>query len=134
MKYGERSQYTERLKEPYTLSVTGTSTAGGIVAAVTPETVTGYLHSIEYQKDDYSNGAVLLIDGTTSGQIAWTETGVNASETLYPRRLGHTTAGADLSTLAVNEPLLFVDETLTIALTGAGNVTAGTFIFTIIPV
>jgi len=134
MKYGERSQYTERLKEPYTLTVTGTSSAGGVVAAVTPEAITGYLHSIEYQKTDYSNGAVLLIDGTTSGQIAWTETAVNASETLYPRRLGHTTAGADLSALALNEPLLFVNETLTIALTGAGATKTGTFIFTIIPV
>jgi len=111
--------------------ITGTTHAtAGTLTAYSNVCVNGKILRIDYTKTDFSDGSVMTITGATSGVAIWTETGVNASATRYPRAQCHSTAGVALTydnTRTVCEPIPINDEFLQIFVSGAGNSKVGTW-------
>lgn len=115
-----------------TEQVTMTTETGGAQTTQTVETITGRLLSISYLKDGtdpFADGVVFLITGDKTGQILWSETGVNASETLYPRIGADSILGAALLYAGSGEivpvPLSIPGERINIVITTAGDAKVG---------
>lgn len=91
--------------------------------------VNGRLVEIRYVKAAggaaYDNGVTFAITGTTSGKSIWAEAAVNASKICCPRRSVHTTAGVEDATNV--EPLILINETITITVSSGGASNDGTF-------
>ena len=107
-----------------------TTTSGGAATVRSETYFRGRLSYIEYVKDDFDDGSVILITGDKSGQILWTETGVNASEIIAPRRPTHDNAGAASlyeAGEAVLDHYVLADERIKIVITGGGNAKNATF-------
>ena len=88
--------------------------------------VNGRVLSIQYVKDDYSDGVDFTITGEETGQNLWTDTNVNASETVAPMQDLHTVAGA-ATTDPARGPVFIINERISIAIAQGGNGTSGTF-------
>ena len=106
------------------VTVSGTTDASGDVTFYT-ERITGFIHAIRYAKTDYADGVDFTITAETSGETIWTDTNINASEMVYPRRLLDDTAGADLT--AVYDYVLLLDERVSIVIGSGGDTKAGAF-------
>lgn len=117
--------------ERHTVSLT--TAAGGGVTAYTP-VVTGKVISCIYTKTDFAAGVVFLITGEASGQTIWTETAVDASETLNPRQPIHDNAGAALfyeaaNTEAISDHIVVANERIKVVIASGGDTKTGAITF-----
>lgn len=88
--------------------------------------ISGRVHSLSYLKIDFADGVDFTITLERTGQSVWTDTNINASETVYPvapANLG-TTGGA--STLT-EVPIIAANDRLKIVVAAGGNVKSGNF-------
>ena len=119
--------------ERHTVSLT--TAAGGGVTAFTDDPVTGRVISCIYTKTDFDAGVVFLITGEVTGQIIWTETAVDASETLNPRQPTQDNAGAEslyaAAGLAVEDYIVVANERIKVVISAGGNVKTGSITFII---
>lgn len=113
----------------HTVSVTTAS--DGTATAYTSNAVTGAVLMVKYTKVDFDNGVDFTITTETTGQGLWTDTNVNASETVYPRCA---TNGADGAALlyaaggtAVTDRIYAVNERISFVIAQGGNAKSGTF-------
>ncbi len=97
------------------------------------EVFTGRIVGVIYTKVDYADGVVLLITTEDTGQTVWSETAVNASETLYPRIEVQDNLGAallhssDAANVDQTDYIRAVFERVKIVIASGGNVKTGTF-------
>lgn len=114
----------------FSVTVT-TVTATG--SAKTPY-LSGYVESIQYVKDDFSDGVDFTITSEATGENIWTDTDINASETVRPRAATHTTAGVAAlyasGGVAVLDRIALSRDRINVAVAQGGNGTSGTFIIT----
>lgn len=117
----------------FSVTVT-TGTATG--EAYTPF-LSGYVESIQYVKpgsNSFSNGVDFTITSEATGESLWTDTDVNASETVRPRAATHTTAGVAATfdgTRPVLDRIALSRDRVKFAVAQGGNGTTGTFILAI---
>lgn len=119
--------------ERYTVSIT--TETDGSATAYTDVPVNGYLESIQYVKDDFTDGVDFTITTETTGLTLWTETNVNAAKTVLPRAATTDTAGAASLYAAGGEPvearIAIASERVKIVIASGGNTTGGTFYVTV---
>lgn len=112
--------------------VTVNSAADGTATAYSQRITGGKLHSIAYVKGDYADGVDFTITKETTGESLWTESNVNASETIYPRTATATAAGAAslyaAGGTAVNDKIGIAVDRVKIVLAQAGANKTGQFI------
>jgi hypothetical protein len=115
-------------------SVTVTSDASGDATAYSPY-LSGYLHSIQYVKTDYTDGVDFTITADATGQGIWTESNVNAAIIKAPRQPTHSQAGvASLYAAggtAVEDRIALSRDRVKIVIASAGNAKTGAFVITI---
>jgi hypothetical protein len=107
------------------LRVTPVTDASGN-ATYYSENFSGRVHSLSYLKVDFADGVDFTITLERTGQSVWTDTNINATETVYPvaaANLG-TTGGA--STLS-EVPIIAANDRLKIVIVQGGNVKSGNF-------
>jgi len=99
--------------------------ASGDAVAYTPN-VTGRIHAIIYQKDDFADGVDFTITLESTGESLWTDTNVNAAEKVYPVVAANLGADGAASTI-LQVPILAADDRVKIVVAQGGNAKAGTF-------
>lgn len=114
--------------------VTATTDASGDCTAYSPY-LSGYLHSIQYVKTDYTDGVDFTITTETTGQTLWTESNVNAAAVKAPRQATHSTAGVAAlyaaGGTAVNDRVAIGRERVKIVIAAGGASKVGAFYITI---
>lgn len=109
-------------------SVTVTCTTGGAATAYIPETngefIQGKIYAVHYVRGTMSTGSDLTITAEAHSETVWTESNVNATKTVYPRRTINNTAGG--STTA-REPVVVGQDRLKIVVAQGGSGGTGTF-------
>jgi hypothetical protein len=106
-------------------------TDGSGNATVYSPYLSGYIHSIQYVKTDYTDGVdfTITVDGT--GETVWTESNVNAAVVKAVRQPTYTTAGvASLYAsggVAVQDKLAVGRDRIKIAIAQGGAAHTGTF-------
>lgn len=68
-------------------------TDGSQNATVYTPYLSGYIESIQYVKTDFTNGVDFTITAEATGENIWTDTNIDAAETVRPRAATHSTAG-----------------------------------------
>lgn len=114
-------------------TVPATVAAGGGGTFYTPW-LSGRLESIQYVKDDFADGVDFTITADETGENIWTDTNINASETVRPRAATHTTAGVAAIYAAaapVNDRIALGRDRVKIVIAAGGNATSGTFVVTL---
>jgi len=109
-----------------------TDTSGDATAYVGP--VHGRVLSVQYVKDDYTNGVDFVVTGEDTGTAIYTGTDVNASTTIYPRAGVHGLTGTALTydgTYTVNEAIGIAGERIKIVVDEGGSAKSGTFHITL---
>lgn len=115
--------------------ITAVTNGSGAVTAYSPY-ISGYIESIEYVKagaDNYTDGVDFTITAEATGENIWTDTNINASETVRPRGPTHTTAGvaAVYATSApVNDRIALARDRVQIAIVAGGDTHTGQFVIT----
>lgn len=108
--------------------------SGGAAEVYSPK-LSGKLISINYSKDNYSNGVDFVITAEASGETLWSEENVNATSTRHPRAATHGITGAAAlyasGGTAVNGYLTLGQDRIKIVIANGGTSTSGTFHFTI---
>jgi len=111
-----------------------TTAADGSATAYTPF-LSGFIESIQYVKDDFTDGVDFTITTETTAQTVWTETNVNASVVKAPRQATHTTAGVAAlyaaAGTAVLDRIAVGRERIKFVIASGGNATSGTFYVTV---
>lgn len=117
---------------PQRYSVTVTTAADGSATVYLPATVSdvtakasGRIHSLTYTKSTFEDGVDFTITVEGTGQTVWTDTNINASETVYPLAAGNLGTGA-ASTLT-EVPIVIANDRIKIVIAAGGNAKAGTF-------
>lgn len=100
-------------------------TDGSGDATVYSPNVTGRIHSVSYLKDDFADGVDFTITLERTGQTVWTDTNINASETVYPVAPANLGNGAASSLSEV--PIIAVNDRLKIIVGSGGDTKFGTF-------
>lgn len=111
--------------------VTVITNSDGDATAYTPD-VTGLVKTIRYVKTDFVNGVDFTITAEKTGETIWTDTNIDASETVAPRQATHDTAGAaSLFDTVSNEPvedhIHLVQDRVKIVVASGGDTKVGTF-------
>lgn len=106
-------------------TVTATTNGSGDATAYTDEPVFGRVESISYIKTDYANGVDFTITGETTTLSLWTDTDVNASETVYPRAVQN--LSTDGSALTTHTPMVIMGERIKVVVAQGGATKTGTF-------
>jgi hypothetical protein len=109
--------------------VSVTTASDGSATAYTP-VVTGRVLSIRYLKTDFADGSTITVTAEATGEAIWTETGVNASATRYPRAQVCGPTGTALTydgTRTINEPVVVAKDRVKIVVASGGNVKSGAF-------
>lgn len=115
-------------------TVTVASNGSQVGTGYTPY-VSGYIESIQYVKDNYTDGVDFTVTAEATGEAIWTGTNVNAAATVRPRAPTHSTAGvaslyADTGT-AVNDKIAVSRDRVKIAIAQAGASKSGSFVVTV---
>ena len=109
---------------------TGTATGTGY-----SPWLSGYIESIQYVKDDFSNGVDFTITADETGESILALTDQNDSGTWRPRAATHSVAGVAAvyasGGTAVNDRIALGRDRVKIAVAQGGNGTSGTFIITV---
>jgi hypothetical protein len=101
-------------------------TDGAGAATFYSENFTGRIHSVSYLKVDYTDGVDFTITLERTGQSIWTDTNINASETVYPlaaANLGTTGAASSLSEV----PIIAANDRVKIIIAQGGAAHTGNF-------
>ncbi len=110
--------------------VTVTTDASGDATAYSP-VLSGRLSQIRYVKTDFADGVDFTITAEGTGETLWTDTNINASETVAPRQAVHDTAGAALlyaaGGTAQTDKIVLAADRVKIVVAQGGNVKTGTF-------
>lgn len=106
----------------FTISLTANATG---VATGYSDNVTGEVASIQYVKNNFSNGTGLVVTGDATGLAILTATNANASTVWYPRVAASKTADGTASSLT-EVPAVLENERVKVVTSGAGNATLGT--------
>jgi len=106
-----------------------TDTSGAATGHIGP--FNGRVNLIAYTKDDFADGVDFTTTSETTGQTLWTDTNINASETVAPRQATHSTAGAAALYASGGEAVLdgifLVNERVKIVIASGGAEKSGTF-------
>jgi hypothetical protein len=97
----------------------------GNATAYSPN-ISGRIHSLSYLKDDFADGVDFTVTLERTGQSVWTDTNINASETVYPvaaANLGTTGAASTLS----EAPIIAANDRLKIVVASGGDTKSGSF-------
>lgn len=108
------------------LRIAVTTAADGSATAYSPAGITGRIHAIVYTKGDFADGVDFTITLEATGESLWTDTDVNASETVYPVRaanLGGTGAASSLTEV----PVIAANDRVKIQIAQGGNAKSGVF-------
>lgn len=112
-------------------TVTVPSDGSQVGTAYTPY-LTGYIESIQYVKDNYTNGVDFTITAEATGEAIWVESDVNAAVTKRPHAATHSTAGVAAlyaaDGTAVNDRIAVARDRVKIAIAQAGASKSGSFI------
>lgn len=110
--------------------VTITTDSSGDAEFYTP-VVTGLVKTIRYVKTDFADGVDFTITAEDTGETIWTDTNINASETVAPRQATHDTAGDASLYAAAGEPvedhIHLVLDRVKIVVASGGDTKVGTF-------
>ena len=110
--------------------VSVTTAADGSATAYSP-IVNGRLAAIHYIKTDFANGSTMTVSSEATGQILWTQTGVNATASVAPRQPTHSSAGAAAlyaaAGAAVNDHFVLANDRLKIVIASGGNSKTGAY-------
>lgn len=111
-----------------------TTDASGDATAYTPY-LSGYIHSIQYEKTDFADGVDFTITGEETALGLWAESNVNAAKVCLPRAATHSTAGVAAlyasGGTAVNDRLALSRDRVKIVVAQGGNVKTGNFVVTV---
>jgi|TARA_Y100000310_G_scaffold134899_2_gene133809 hypothetical protein len=109
-------------------AVTLTTIADGSVTGYTP-VVTGRISQLRYVKTDFADGVDFTITVEGTGETVWTDTNINASETVAPRQATHDTAGDASLYAAAGEPvedyIAVADDRIKIVVASGGDTKTG---------
>lgn len=115
-------------------NVTVTTDGSGDATAYTPY-LSGYVHSIQYAKTDYTDGVDFTITSDVTGATLWTESNVNAAKVCLPRAATHSTAGVAAlyaaAGTAVNDRFALSRDRVKIVIAQGGASKVGTFYVTV---
>lgn len=87
----------------------------------------GRVVSLSYVKVDYADGVDFTITVESTGQSLWTDTNINAAETVYPvvpANLGGTGAASTLTEV----PIVMAADRIKIVIAAGGDTKSGTFV------
>lgn len=114
--------------------VSVTTDASGDATAYSPY-LSGYVHSIQYEKTDYADGVDFTITGEENALGLWAESNVNAAKVCLPRAATHSTAGVAAlyaaGGTAVNDRLALSRDRVKIVVAQGGNAKVGNFVITV---
>lgn len=114
--------------------VSATTDASGDVTAYSPY-LSGYIHSIQYEKTDYADGVDFTITGEANALGLWAQSNVNAAALVLPRAATHSTAGVAAlyasGGTAVLDRLALSRDRVKIVVAQGGNTKAGNFVITV---
>lgn len=115
-------------------TVPATTNGSGAATVYTPY-LSGYIESVQYVKNNFADGVDFTITADATGENIWTDTNVNAAETVRPRAATHTTAGvASLyagAGEAVNDRIALGRDRVKIVIGSGGDTKSGTFVITV---
>lgn len=107
-----------------------TTAADGSATEYSPY-LSGFLHQIQYVKDDFADGVDFTITADATGETIWTESNVNAAAIKAPRQATHTTAGVAsvyaAGGTAVEDRIALGRDRVKIVIASGGNATSGSF-------
>lgn len=92
--------------------------------------ITGRIESVQYVKTDYADGVDFTITLESTGENIWTDTNINAAETVVPRRPTHTQAGAAIAyaaTFPVHDHIVAANDRVKIVVGSGGDTKTGAF-------
>ncbi len=110
-------------------SVTLTTNSGavtGYIPSGSKQRLTGAVLAIIYTKDDFADGVDFAITSEATGQSLWTDTNINAAETVYPLATGNLGATGAASVL-IEVPIVIAEDRIKIVVTSGGTAKSGTF-------
>lgn len=99
--------------------------ASGAAVAYSPPGLTGRIHSISYEKDDYADTVDWAIVLEETGESLWTDTNITASETVYPMAPANLGTGAASSLSEV--PIVAANDRVKFTISNGGVSTSGIF-------
>ena len=115
-------------------SITATTDGSGNATVYSPW-VSGYLESIQYVKNNYTDGVDFTITADVTGETLWTESNVNAAKVCRPRSATHSTAGVAAlyasGGTAINDKIALGRDRVKIVIGSGGASHSGTFIVTV---
>ena len=107
-----------------------TTAADGSATVYSPY-ISGYIHSIQYVKTNFTDGVDFTITAEATGETIWTESNVNAAAVKAVRQPTYTTAGvASLYAaggVAVNDRIAMSRDRVKVVIASGGNATTGSF-------
>jgi len=110
-------------------------TAADGTATVFSPRLSGKVHSIRYQKIDFTDGVDFAVTAEATGENIWTELNVNASATRVPRQATHGTDGSAAlyatGGTAVQTLVALGNDRIKVVITQGGNAKTGTLHFLI---
>lgn len=95
-------------------------------ATVFSDYITGEIASISYAKNDFADGVDFTITLEATGQSLWTDTNVDASETVYPVAPANLAGTGAASTLS-ERPIRAANDRVKIVIAQGGNAKSGMF-------
>lgn len=112
------------------VSVTLTTSSGGAVTGYLPsgsaQRLTGAVRAIIYTKVDFVNGVDFTITSEATGQSLWTDTNIDASETVYPV-VAANIAGTGAASVLTEVPIVLAENRIKIVIAAGGDTKSGTF-------
>jgi len=110
--------------------VTVTTAADGSATAYSP-VLTGNLSQIRYVKTDFADGVDFTITAEATGETIWTDTNINASETVAPRQATHDTSGwvavYAVGGTSILDKIAIANDRVKIVIASGGDTKTGTF-------
>src|SRR3954463_14337662 len=115
-------------------SITLTTNGSGDVTGYSPY-VSGYLGSIQYVKNNYTDGVDFTITADSTTETLWTEANVNAAKICRPRAPTHSTAGVAAlyaaAGTAVNDRIALGRDRVKIVVSSGGAAHTGVFVVSV---
>jgi hypothetical protein len=111
--------------------VTAVTDGSGNATVYSPY-LSGYIHTIEYVKTDYTDGVDFTITSEATGETIWTQSDVNAAAVKAPRQATHSTAGVAAlyasGGTAINERIALGRDRVKIVIGSGGANKTGKFV------
>jgi hypothetical protein len=103
-----------------------TTAADGSATAYSPPGITGRIHAIVYSKVDFADGVDFTITLEATGESLWTDTNINASETVYPVQKANL-GGTGAASTILEVPIIAANDRVKIVIVAGGNAKSGVF-------